>query len=74
MAPFCVKHILKSNNIMKKRIVVLLMLVAVAILGFTINTYNAGRKCTGSSKCNACENCKYCKYCAKDGGSCGVFK
>ncbi len=50
------------------------MLVAVAILGFTINTYNAGRKCTGSSKCTACKNCKYCKYCAKDGGSCGVCK
>jgi len=31
---------------MKKRVVVLLMLIAVAILGFTINTYNAGRKCT----------------------------
>ncbi len=61
-------------KIMKKRIVVLLMLVTVAILSFTINTYTAGRKCTGSSKCTACKNCKYCKYCAKDGGSCGVCK
>lgn len=50
------------------------MLVAIVAVGFSINAYTGGRKCTGSKNCTACKNCKYCKYCSKEGGTCGVCR
>jgi hypothetical protein len=52
---------------MKKIILILLI-----TLCNSQNEVLAGRRCTGSSSCNACKNCEGCKYCNEGGGTCGV--